>query len=399
MKNQKLKQGRFRSRIPFARFFLLSLLFCFPGGLVRTASAQPKEATKEAEASSGFRIEIGSRELVRASDSTCMDSTLATLRHDENSFYFYHSEDWGETNTKHIGDAADPFKTLVWRKSRDEMFDLNGWYKDIHHPGIWLHNIFKTDKGDLIGVAHVELHHKAPGVNQGENYALGLVHSDDGGNRWTYCGEIVRPHNSRHNIGGTPMLVVGDWFHVYFNDMGPVPNYEDPNGRRLAVARAPIADVVAAARKHQATPWKKYRDGAWDEDGLTGYGSAILPNNPLPGPKSHPADLHADAAYSRTARLYMITRWYYSEGVGRLYLHTSKDGVNFDGRYLLDEEPGKWMPYSTFITDPGDRETEDILTVGSEFYILINHKGATDYGDDTLYRRRIHIVPEEVEKK
>ena len=50
-----------------------------------------------------------------------MDTTLATLRHDENSFYFYHSENWGEINTKHKGDAADPFKTLVWRKTRDEM--------------------------------------------------------------------------------------------------------------------------------------------------------------------------------------------------------------------------------------------------------------------------------------
>ncbi len=197
------------------------------------------------------------------------------------------------------------------------------------------------------------------------------MYSTDGGDRWTFCGEIVRPKNSKGNVGGTPLLAVGDYFHVYFNEHGS-------DGKRLSVARAKISDVLAAARKHTVTPWKKYRDGSWDEDGLTGLGSAVLPNSKLSG--GHPADLHADAAYNRAAGLYMITLWCFEQGMGRLYLHTSSDGVHFEPPHLVDEEPGQWMPYSTFLAGERDQETNDASTVGAEFYILINHKNAAKYG-------------------
>ncbi len=174
------------------------------------------------------------------------------------------------------------------------------------------------------------------------------------------------------------------FFHVYFNEHGP-------GGRRLAVARARISDVLAAARNHTVTPWHKYRDGSWDEDGLTGFGSAVLPDCTARG--GHPADLHADAAYNRAVGQYMITRWCYQEGVGRLYLHLSPDGVQFESQYLLDEEPAQWMPYSTFVAHEQDRETNDMSTVGGEFYVLIKHKSAANYGIDTLYRRKVTVSP------
>ena len=89
--------------------------------------------------------------------------------------------------------------------------------------------------------------------------------------------------------------------------------------------------------------------------------------------------------------MYMITRWCFGAGVGRLYLHLSRDGVKFEPPYLVDEEPGQWMPYSTFMADEHDQETNDMSTVGAEFYILINHKSAANYGIDTLYRRKITV--------
>ena len=137
------------------------------------------------------------------------------------------------------------------------------------------------------------------------------------------------------------------------------------------------------------TAWRKYRDDSWDEDGLTGLGSAVLPDSKNRG--GHPADLHADAAYNRAVELYMITSWCFEEGVGRLNLHLSRDGVHFDAHYLVDEEPGQWMPYSTFIADENDQATNDMSTVGAEFYILINHKSAANYGIDTLYRRKVTV--------
>jgi hypothetical protein len=288
---------------------------------------------------------MGARELVRPHDAMpfVMDASLPTLRRDAKTWFFYHSVDWGKNNEKFLGTPSDPFQTKVWRKDRDERVDLNGWYADVHHAGLWLNNIYQLDDGHLLGVVHVELHYQAPRVHHGEDYAIGVV---------------------------------------YFNDHGP-------GGRKLAVARAKISDVRAAARNHTVTTWRKYRDGSWNEDGRTGLGSAALPDCEIGG--GHPADLHADAACNRAAGLYMITRWSYAEGVGRLYLHLAPDGIHFDRQYLVDEEPGQWMPYSTFIADEQDQETNDMSSVGAEFSILINHKSATNYSADTLHRRRISV--------
>lgn len=348
-------------------------------------SAASRSATDQA-VRQPIEVRVGPREPIRDRGKMpfVMDSSLPTVRRDAETWFFYHSVDWGKANEKYLGTVSNPFQTRVWHKTRDEMYDLNGWYADVHHAGVWLNNIYRTESGDLLGVAHVELHHQAPAVNQGEDYAIGLVHSTDGGDRWIYCGEIVRPHNSKGNVGGTPLLAVGEHFHVYFNDHGP-------DGRRLAVARAPIDDVLAAARNRSVTPWHKYRDGAWNEPGLTGLGSAVLPGSTLRG--GHPADLHADAAFNRAVGLYMVTSWCYGQGVGRLYLHLSRDGVHFDEPYLLDEEPGQWMPYSTFLAHERDQETHDMSTVGGEFYVLINHKSAENYGIDSLSRRTVTISP------
>ncbi len=356
-------------------------------GQVRTARTDEPVAghtLPETKTRQSIDATIGPRVLIRPTDKMpfVMDTSLATLRRDSETWFFFHSVNWGKNIEKYCGTAANPFQTKVWAKNRDELFDLNGWYADIHHAGLWLMNIYRMDDGHLLGVVHIELHHQAPQVNQGEDYAVGVVHSSDGGDRWTYCGEIVRPKNSKGNVGGVPLLAVGDYFHVYFNEHGP-------DGRRPAVARARISDVLTAARSHTVTAWRKYRDGSWDEDGLTGLGSSVLPDCEIGG--GHPADLHADAAYNRAVGMYMVTRWCFGAGVGRLYLHLSRDGVQFEPPYLVDEEPGQWMPYSTFLADESDQETSDMGTVGAEFDILIDHKSAANYGLDTLYRRRISV--------
>ena len=211
-------------------------MVALPCGGVRTARTD-EPVTGHAGVATDTRqtmdATIGSRELIRRHDKMpfVMDTSLATLRRDRETWFFFHSVDWGRRIDKYCGTAADPFQTKVWHKNRDELFDLNGWYADIHHAGLWLINIHRMDDGHLLGVVHVELHHQTPNVNQGEDYAIGVVHSSDGGDRWTYCGEIVRPKNPKGNVGGIPLLAVGDYFHVYFNEHGP-------DGRRLAVARA-----------------------------------------------------------------------------------------------------------------------------------------------------------------
>ena len=333
-----------------------------------------------------MEITIGPRESVRTREEMpfVMDSSLATLRRDQDSWYFYHTVNWGNSIEKWSGTSTNPFQTKVWQKGRDELFDLHGHYSDIHHAGLWLLNIYRTSEGNLLGVVHIELHPGEPAVNHGEEYALGLVYSTDGGDRWTYCGEIVRPQQAHGNIGGAPLLVVGDFLHVYFNDHGSA-------GRRAAVARAPVAEVLDAARRFAVTPWRKYCDGAWEEDGRTGLGSAVLPQ-PDHG-AGHPVDLHADSAWNRALGKYMVTSWCGGGGMGRLYLHLSADAIHFEPPLLIDEEPGQWMPYSTFLVDAQDRESDDMSSVGAEFSLLINHKSATNYGIDSLWRRKITVRP------
>jgi hypothetical protein len=171
-----------------------------------------KRTRSEMNTQQTIAVTIGARELVRHRNKMpfVMDTSLPTLRKDREKWYFYHSVNWGKSLEKYCGTASDPFQTKVWHKNRDELFDMNGWYADIHHAGLWLNNVYRTDDGRLLGVVHIELHHRAPKVNHGEDYAIGIVHSSDGGDRWTYCGEIIRPNNSKGNIGGTPLLAVGE---------------------------------------------------------------------------------------------------------------------------------------------------------------------------------------------
>jgi len=333
------------------------------------------------------KVTVGPRELIRSLENMpfVMDSTLATVRQDQDSWFFYHTVDWGKRIEKWRGTPSDPFQAKVWEKSRDEAFDLRGEYSNVHHAGLWLVNIHLAPDGNLLGVVHVELHPGEPTANHGEEYALGLVFSQDGGERWVYCGEIVRPRDAHYNVGGAPLLVVGDYLHVYFNDQGP-------SGRRAAVARAPVADVLQGARRGLVTPWRKFSDGDWTQDGLTGYGAAVLAQPDFG--EGHPIDLHADAAWNRALAKYMVTSWCAGGGVGRLYLHLSDDAIHFEPPILVDEEPGQWMPYSTFLTDERDHETDDMNAVGAEFFLLINHKNATNYAIDSLWRRRVTVSPE-----
>ncbi len=89
----------------------------------------------------------------------------------------------------------------------------------------------------------------------------------------------------------------------------------------------------------------------------------------------------------------MVTSWCGGGGIGRLYLHLSADAIHFEPPLLIDEEPGQWMPYSTFLVDAQDRESDDMSSVGADFSILINHKSATNYGIDSLWRRKITVRP------
>ncbi len=142
-----------------ARVGLAAILALF-GCVLRAAESDAPAAAdsvRETALKQAVSVVIGPRELIRQRDKMpfIMDSSLATLKRDNESWFFYHSVEWGKSNDKYIGTAADPFQTKVWRKNRDKMYDLNGWYADVHHAGLWLHNIYMADDGNLLGVVHI----------------------------------------------------------------------------------------------------------------------------------------------------------------------------------------------------------------------------------------------------
>ena len=134
------------------------------GEVRRAKTDEPVAGRTLAETETGQSIDatIGPRVLIRPHDQMpfVMDTSLATLRRDSENWYFFHSVNWGKNIEKYCGTAANPFQTKVWAENRDVLFDLNGWYADIHHAGLWLMNIYRMDDGHLLGVVHIELHHR-----------------------------------------------------------------------------------------------------------------------------------------------------------------------------------------------------------------------------------------------
>lgn len=103
------------------------------------------------------------------------------------------------------------------------------------------------------------------------------------------------------------LLVAAGYFQVYYTDTkellpgNKIDNITVPGSggnpdQGVAVARAKIADVVAAAKKHTVVPFHKYFDGKWEEEGLAkGYNESAGDFTPLNLPVQH--FMHGDAAY------------------------------------------------------------------------------------------------------
>lgn len=85
-----------------------------------------------------------------------------------------------------------------------------------------------------------------------------------------YSGNIAH-----FNVQGTPYSIVReegiDYLNIWFADKNNF--YKSMN---VARARAPLNDVITAARNGMTIKWKKYNNGAW-EDALKGKSSSALP--------------------------------------------------------------------------------------------------------------------------
>ena len=317
-------------------------------------------------------ITIGPAELLYsdAQMPLTMDGSFATLRRDATTVYVWHT--FGTETAKYFGPLNAPLQMQVWLKGQSQLWNMNGF-----DGTPWLYNVYEVSPGGpLLGFIHRE-------NGLGPPFEIGMGYSTDGGDNWTYLGDILKPQCDQQNPGGVPYLVVGSYFYVYFNEW-PLPCGTQ---KRMGVVRALVADVVAAAANGQVVPWKKHSNGAWTEDGFTGVASNIIADEA----SDEAYDFHADAAYSTALGKYIITLDHYT--LGQLLLYTSLDGVTWSERTVVDQapDPTYTQPYSSIVGLSGG-VANDMHIVDSDFYIIYPRKNQrVDYNYDELYRRRITI--------
>ena len=274
-----------------------------------------------------------------------MDVSLSTLPGTTGTGnVWFHSERFGNDHQKFSGPLDHPGTTLLFEKAASDYFNANPSGADGQW---WLTNLYQAPEGDLLGFVHVE---KSGGSDK---YRLGLAYSANAGDSWTYLGHVIGQYSDPDgaNISGTPYFVKDGYFYIYYADMSPT-------GGIAAVARAPVGEVLSAARQGKTSPWHKYLSGAWNSDGLGGMASAIA----LPT-----VSLHSDAAYSATKRVYMLTG--YNHGPGRgVWIAFSSDGVTYSpGDWLQHSDDPKNQTLSPYITLV-DVDGTDNAEVGDAFY-------------------------------
>ncbi|QHI69823.1 hypothetical protein [Tichowtungia aerotolerans] len=275
-------------------------------------------------------IRVGDAELLYTMDEIPIryDGTISTLRKEGNAVCFFGSfgcrfEPGGERRSRHwwfSGPPEGPLKIHLESRTEEECWDYNGHYQDTAEAGIWILAVHRLATGGLLAVTHAEYRYPDDRPDQyasGHRFALGLGDSTDGGDHWTYCGEIAKAANDAVNVGGGAYILREGYIYAYFNDT------DTASGQRLAcVVRAPLDEVVQAAVRYKVTTWHKYRDGKWDVPGLSGRpGGDILPRG------YGGEDLHADAAFCTALDQYLMT--IHTHGAGKLLLFSSEDGLDW----------------------------------------------------------------------
>lgn len=326
------------------------------------------------------RIHIGDAEFLIADADMplTMDATFVPLKNPDGSFRFL-TTDLGEKPYYHkfYGTPENPFGTHGCFH-----IDYNG-HCDLWPSGLWVMSAYKCEDGMLIGFCHRELLSRTDPFFC--NYFLtGLAVSYDNGDNWKYLGDVLsNPFNGSHkevgNMGGCPLYVHDGYFHIYFND------HTKDGTMWISGARMKIDETIAAVREGKLPTVFKYSgNGVWATDPIEGTGAPILPDI------GFGVDSHGKGAYCKVLdRFLMLVQ---SGRNGKLVMFLSKDGEHFDEHVIIDEiEQNTFMqPYAFFISTDGDC-SDDMNTIGREFYIYYPHKSLTNYPYDEYFRRKITI--------
>jgi hypothetical protein len=211
---------------------------------------------------------------------------------------------------------------------------------------------------------------------------LGLaISTDPEGREFRDLGVIIKPNLSSGlaEVGGGTFAVVDGHLNVYYKDW-----LADGSTSEVAVARAPMAELMTNSLLGQATSFTKYYNGGWTEPGLGGKSSHLETVNPANSWMSVSYNDYLD-------QLFMVSsQW--SADAGDLYYSTSPDGVNWAPRQPLAVDPGEQF-YPTIIGTGADPTHS-----GKSFYVYYTDSKKGIWGrwkDAQLRRREITIDPQD----
>lgn len=227
--------------------------------------------------------------------------------------------------------------------------------------------------GILIMVYHGEFWYSPPSGSP--FYAsLGLAYSTDHGANWNKLGQIISPQTARSgscqvDTGVGTLLVVGSYFYVYYDDEG---SGCDTSNFNVAVARAPISSVIAAAMagtpftSGAGTLFMKYTgSGTWTGNGVTNLaspasgGGAFTPL--FTGNSAWVPTVVWDGAVNEYAMAYSAA-W---NGIG---LRFSPDGLSWDAERLIVNSGGMTPPNAVFYPALLNTAGGDPENLGPQFY-------------------------------
>jgi PEP-CTERM motif len=230
--------------------------------------------------------------------------------------------------------------------------------------------------GARLMVYHAEVHYDSRYY-----VTLGLAASvDPKGLSFFDLGPIITPNVPikqspwSNDLGGGSFAIKDGQFNVYFRDY-----LADGHSAELAVARAPLTDLINNSLSGRPTEFMKYYNGGFTEPGIGGKSTALEAGNP--------ANWWSSVSYNDYLdQMVMVSSQWQASGTGPdLYMATSADGVNWSARQPLVLDAGEQMYPTILGTGPDPQVT------GQSFYVY--YTDGSRWGNAQLARRLVTLDP------
>jgi hypothetical protein len=211
--------------------------------------------------------------------------------------------------------------------------------------------------------------------NEKDFYAtLNLAVSTDAGASWQHLGQIV-----------TPTASYQAWLERRHRESIALAE-KRPAGGPMSVARAPVDDVISAARSATTVPWFKYHEGHWSQPGIEGLSTSVFTDR---GSQVHWPYFPGVSYNSYLGQYVMVTstsRVSSDEDVStQLRISFSPDGLHWSPSELIAQATPDELMYPSII---GTGDDPPISGRSFFVYYIRSELGGWNSGEDLNFNRR-----------